>query len=60
MAFAAILPKIKTEFEFKKTGLTRWREFTAGVDVGHVSSAMAASLWALDSNCFWKSRRVLP
>lgn len=49
MVFAHILHKIKTEFEMK-----RWEEFTAGVDVGHVSSATAASLWALEPTHMWK------
>jgi phage terminase large subunit len=49
MVFAEIVHKIKTEFEFK-----RWDEFTAGVDVGHVSSAMTPSLWALEYNILWK------
>lgn len=49
MVFAPILHKIKTEFELKK-----WEEFTAGVDVGHVSSATAASLWALEPTHIWK------
>jgi hypothetical protein len=39
MVFADIIHKIKTEFEFKHT----CGYFTAGVDVGHVSSATAAS-----------------
>lgn len=49
MVFADIMNKIKSEFEMK-----RWRDFTAGVDVGHVSSATAASLWALEPLHVWK------
>lgn len=49
MVFADILHKIKTQFQMKK-----WEEFTAGVDVGHVSSATAASFWALEPRHIWK------
>jgi hypothetical protein len=49
MVFAPLMHKIKTEFEMK-----RWEEFTAGVDVGHVSSATAAGLWALEARHLWK------
>lgn len=44
MVFADNIHKITTNFNFK-----RWEEFTAGVDVGYVSSAMAAGLWALET-----------
>jgi hypothetical protein len=37
--------KIITNFAFK-----RWTGFTAGVDVGHVTSAMTAGLWALEED----------
>ena len=49
MVFAEIVHKIKTNFQ-----LQRWEEFSAGVDVGHVSSATTASLWALEPTKLWK------
>lgn len=49
MVFADSVHKIQTDFAFK-----RWDEFTAGIDVGYVSSAMAAGLWALEATRIWK------
>lgn len=49
MVFADSMHKIATNFAFQ-----RWEEFTAGIDVGHVSSATAAGLWALEPTRFWK------
>jgi len=49
MVFASVVNKIRTEFAVK-----RWSEFTAGVDVGHVSSAMPAGLWALEPKALYK------
>jgi hypothetical protein len=49
MVFADNKHKIITNFTFK-----RWEEFTAGIDVGYVSSAMAAGLWALEATKLWK------
>jgi len=49
LVFAESLHKIKRDFVNK-----RWTSFTAGVDVGHVSSATAAGLWALEPFSLWK------
>lgn len=49
MVFAESMHKIKTDFALK-----RWTEFTAGIDVWHVSSAMAAGLWALEPMHIYK------
>ena len=49
MVFADCFQKIKQHFQKSK-----WETFTAGVDVGHVSSETAASLWALETRSIFK------
>jgi len=49
MVFAPVAHKITTQFAFK-----RWVEFTAGCDVGHVTSATTAGLWALEEDKLFK------
>lgn len=49
MVFADIMHKVNSNFVMKK-----WTSFTAGIDVGHVSSAMTAGLWAMEPFALYK------
>ena len=49
MVFAGIMGKVKTTFVDQS-----WRNFTAGIDVGHVSSATAGSFWAVSKEELYK------
>lgn len=49
LVFASLMNRITTKFSME-----RWGKWTAGVDVGYVSSAMAAGLWALGNKRLYK------